>query len=161
MNWLMYPYWRIRQHFVKKDFLSQAEEEVTEEFLKVLLQFMKVSCFLDGYLRRSIKGFKGRIEFRSENKGIRVLAEFKDGYLHPKELKPNEDLVPPANASIIFKNPKAVKDFLLPPGGLTGRRDVLRALLNNEIRLEGNFNYVYRFGFLATHLQRHFLLPSG
>jgi len=157
MNWLLYPYWRIRQHYVKKNFLDCLKEEVAEEFLKVLLQFMKYACFLDAYLRRSIKDFQGRIEFRSENKGIRVLAEFRDGWLNPKELAPEEEIIPPPNASVIFKNPEAVRNFLLPPGGLTGRRDVLRALLNNEIRLEGNFNYIYRFGFLATHLQLPFL----
>ena len=157
MSWLLYPYWRIRQHFVRKDFLSLLKEEVTEEFLKALIQFLRFSCCLDGYLRRSINDFNGQIEFRSDNKGIRVVAEFKNGHLKPKELKPEEDLVPPANASVVFKNPEAVKNFLLPEGGLEGRRDVLRSLLNNEIRLEGNFNYIYRFGFLATHLQRHFL----
>jgi hypothetical protein len=150
MNWLLNPYWKIQ-------LVSQVKEEVTEEFLKILLQFLRISCCLDEYLRRSIKDFKGQIEFRSENKEIRVLAEFKDGYLNPKELEPDEKLVPPANASIVFKNSEAVKNFLLPPGGSQGRKDVLRSYLNNEIRLEGNLNYIYRFGFLATHLQRHFL----
>lgn len=161
MNWLLNPYWRIQRRLARKKFVNQVHEEVTEEFLKILLQFLRISCCLDKYLRRSIKDFNGQIEFRSENKEIRVLAEFKDGYLVPRELAPNEQLVPPANAGIVFKDPKAVKNFLLPPGGLKGRRDVLRALLNNEIRLEGNLNYIYRFGFLATHLQRHLLQPLG
>ena len=137
--------------------MNQVKEEVTEEFLKILLHFLRLSCLLDGYLRRSIRDFNGRIELRSEDKDIRVLAEFKDGYLNPKELKPDEPLVPPANASVVFKNPEAVKNFLLPPGGLQGRRDVLHSYLNNEIRLEGNLNYIYRFGFLATHVQLPFL----
>ena len=154
MNWLLNPYWKIQ-------LVNQVKEEVTEEFLKALLQFLRISCCFDKYLRRSIENFKGQIEFRSENKGIRVVAEFRDGYLHPRELKPNEQLTPPANASIVFKNPEAVKNFLLPPGGSEGRKDVLRSLLNNEIRLEGNFNYIYRFGFLATHVQRHLLQPLG
>jgi hypothetical protein len=156
MNWLLNPYWKIQRRLARDKFLNQVKEEVTEEFLIILLHFLRFCCYLDEYLRRSIKDFKGQIEFRSENKEIRVLAEFKDGYLNPKELQPDEELIPPANASIVFKNPEAVKNFLLPPGGSEGRRDVLRALLNNEIRLEGNLNYIYRFGFLATHLQLHF-----
>jgi hypothetical protein len=156
MSWLLYPYWRIRQHFVRKDFANLLKEEATEEFLKALLQFLRFACCLDGYLRQSIKGFNGKIELRSEDKGIRVLAEFKNGRLKPKELKPGEELVPPANASVVFKNPEAIKNFLLPKGGLEGRRDVLRSILNNEVRLDGNFNYIYRFGFLATHLQLQF-----
>ena len=156
MDWLLNPYWRLQHRLARKKFVNQVQEEVTEEFLKILLQFLRFSCYLDAYLRRSIKDFNGRIELRSDDKDIRVLAEFKNGRLNPKELKPDEELVPPANASIVFKNPEAVKNFLLPEGGLEGRRDVLRSYLNNEIRLEGNFNYIYRFGFLATHLQLHF-----
>ena len=161
MNWLLNPYWKIRRHFVRKNFVSQVQEEVTEEFLKILLQFLRFCSYLDEYLRQSIGTSKWKIELRSEDKDIRVLAEFENGHVKPRELEPNEQVVPPANASVVFKNPEAVKNFLLPPGGLQGRRDVLRSYLNNEIRLEGNLNYIYRFGFLATHLQRHFLLPSG
>ena len=157
MNWLLYPYWKIRRYFIRKDLVNQVKEDVTEEFLKILLQFLRFCCCVDDCLHRSIKDFNGRIEVRSEDKDIRVLAEFKNGQLFPKELEPNDELVPPANASIVFKDPEAVKNFLLPEGGLEGRRDVLRSLLNNEIKLEGNFNYIYRFGFLATHLQRYFL----
>ena len=161
MNWLFHPYWSFGKLLVRKSFVSQLKEEVTEEFVKILLQFLRISCCLDKYLRQSIENFNGKIEFRSENKGIRVVAEFRDGYLYPRELEPNEPLVPPANACVVFKNPEAVKNFLLPPGGLQGRRDVLRSYLNNEVRLEGNLNYIYRFGFLATHVQRHLLQPLG
>jgi hypothetical protein len=161
MNWLMYPYWKYRHHLVRKNFLECLEEEATEEFLKVLLQFLRFACFIDGYLRKSIKDFQGRIELRSEDKGIRVLAEFDNGSLKPSELDPEEELPTPANASIVFKNPEAIKNFLLPKGGLQGRRDVLRSILNNEVRLEGNFNYIYRLGFLATHLQLHLQRPLG
>ena len=30
---------------------------------------------------------------------------------------------------------------------------ILRSILNNEVILEGNFNYIYRFGFIANHIQ--------
>jgi len=161
MDWLLNPYWRIQRRLARKKFVNQVKEEVTEEFLEILLQFLRFCSYLDEYLRQSIGTSKWKIELRSEDKDIRVLAEFENGHVKPRELEPNEQVVPPANASVVFKNPEAVKNFLLPPGGLQGRRDVLRSYLNNEIRLEGNLNYVYRFGFLATHLQRHFLLPSG
>jgi hypothetical protein len=156
MNWLFYPYWKVQRCRARNRFLDQVKEEVTEEFLIILLRFLSLCCCLDKYLRDSIKEFNGSIEFRSANKRIRVLAEFRDGKLHPEEIEHGEPLVPPPNASVVFKNPEAVKNFLLPPGGLAGRRDVLRSYLNNEIKLEGNLNYIYRFGFLATHLQLHF-----
>jgi hypothetical protein len=153
MSWLFYPYWKIRSYFARKSFLDHFKEEAAEEFLKALIRFLSFSRYLDSYLRRSMKDFDGRIEFRSVDGGIRVLATFEKGRLRGRELKPHEELKPPADARVVFKDVAAVKNFLLPKGGLKGRRDVLRSLLNNEVRLEGNYNYIYRFGFLATHVQ--------
>ena len=153
MGWLLYPYRRIRRYFARKNFLKLLENEVAEEFLQVLLKLLRYSCYLDSYLRESMKGFNGLIQFRSKDNEIRVLAEFKKGRLKDHELKPNEELKETPNAHIVFKNADAVKNFLLPKGGIAGRRDVLRSLLKNEVKLEGNYNYIYRFGFLANHLQ--------
>ena len=161
MDWLLYPYWAIKRNLAKRRFLERLKEEAAEEFLEGLLQLLKISSHVDGYLRRSMKDFNGRIEFKSKNNEIRVLADFKNGCLDERELDPEEELRPPAHASIVFKDAAAVKNFLLPKGGLKGRRDVLRSLLKNEVNLEGNFNYIYRFGFLATHLQLQLLKALG
>jgi len=161
MDWLLYPYWAIRRHLVKSRFVDRLKNETAEEFLKGLLQVLKISCHVDGYLRRSIRDFEGRIEFRSKDNRIRVLADFSKGRLNKRELDADEVLQPPPNAGIVFKDAEAVKNFLLPKGGLKGRRDVLRSLLKNEVKLEGNFNYIYRFGFLASHLQLQLLKALG
>ena len=150
MDWLLYPYRRIRRYFIRKVFLKAIENEVAEEFLKLLLGLMSLSFLLDRNLRRHIEGFCGLIQFRSKDNEIRVLAEFKDNRLKRKELKPKEELKARPDATVIFKNAEALMNFLLPKGG---QRDILRSILNNEVILEGNFNYIYRFGFLANHLQ--------
>ena len=36
---------------------------------------------------------------------------------------------------------------------LSANRDILRGLLNNEVLVTGNLNYMYKFGFMANHLQ--------
>lgn len=153
MDWLLYPYWAIKRNLAERRFVERLKEEAAEEFLEALLQLLKVSSHLDGYLRRSMKDFNGRIELKSKNNQIRVLADFNNGRLEGRELDPEEELRPPPNASVVFKDAEAVKNFFLPKGGLEGRRDILRSLLKNEVKLEGNYNYIYRFGFLATHLQ--------
>jgi hypothetical protein len=126
---------------------------VAEEFLKLLLKLMSLSFFLDRDLRRNIEGFYGLIQFRSKDNKIRVLAEFGRNRLKRKELKPKQKLKATPNATVVFKNAEALMNFLLPRGG---QRDVLRSILRNEVILEGNFNYIYRFGFLANHLQLEF-----
>jgi hypothetical protein len=74
MNWLLNPYWRIQRRLARNKFLNQVKEEATEEFLIILLHFLRFCCYLDKYLRQSIEDFNGKIEFRSENKGIRVVG---------------------------------------------------------------------------------------
>ena len=150
MGWLVYPYRRIRRYFIGQAFLKCLTDEVAEEFLKLLLGLMSLSFLLDRDLRKHIEGFCGVIQFRSKDNEIRVLATFKNNRLKRKELKPEEKLKVTPNATLVFKNAKALMNFLLPKGG---KRDVLRSILRNEVRLEGNFNYIYRFGFLANHLQ--------
>ena len=150
MDWLLNPYRRICRYFIKRAFLKAFESEVAEEFLKLLLNLMSLSYILDRNLRRSIEGFSGLVQFRSKDNEIRVLAEFKNNRLKAKELKPKEELKQVPNVTAIFKDDQALMNFLLPKGG---KRDILRSLLNNEVVLSGNLNYIYRFGFLANHLQ--------
>ena len=60
MDWLLYPYWAIKRNLAKRRFLERLKEEAAEEFLEGLLQLLKISSHVDGYLRRSMKDFNGR-----------------------------------------------------------------------------------------------------
>ncbi|MDI6792320.1 MAG: hypothetical protein QME81_05555 [bacterium] len=153
MDWLLYPVRRIWRYLARRAFLKCLRDEVAEEFLEILLKLMSLSFCLDRNLRKNIEGFNGLIQFRSKDNEVRVLAEFKDNRLKAKELKPTEKLKATPNATVVFKNADALMNFLLPKGGGDGRRDILRPILENEVALEGNFNYIFRFGFLANHLQ--------
>ena len=154
MKLLSFLYGRIRYFFIKGPFIKCLDKEMTdevgEEFLELLLKLFDAARFFDPYLKKSMEGFNGRIQLRNENSQIRVLAEFKDNRLEANELEAEDELKPPPDATIIFKGYEALVNFLLPKGG---RRNILRSLLQNELRFEGNFNYIYRFGFLATHVQ--------
>ncbi len=150
MDKLMYPVRKVMFFFLKRAFLKCQRDEIAEEFLELLLKLMSVSFCLDKKLRKNIEGFRGVIQFRSKDNEIRVLAVFKNDKLEVKELKPKDKLQEAPNATVIFKDAEGLMNFLLPKGG---QRDVLRSILNNEVVLDGNWNYIYRFGFIATHLQ--------
>jgi len=150
LNW----YYRIRRWFIKRGFLKlldveRIEADIAEEFFKALLNLMRFSFIIDKEYRSYIKDFSGIIEIRSKDGKVRVLAKFKDNNMKVRELEPNEVSEAP-NVIVAFKDHIALMNFLLPKGG---RRDILRSLLNNEVILNGNLNYIYLFGFLATHLQ--------
>jgi len=124
-------------------FLNTLEDEAAETFLEVLLLFMKLKFMFDPSYRRNIENFKGRYQFKSRDNKITVLVELDNGKMDIKETL-SEDV----DVTVIFKDGRSLMNFLL-----SQNRDVLRGLLNNEINVNGNLNYIYKFAFMANHLQ--------
>lgn len=122
-------------------FLKSLEDETAETFLEMLLSYMKLKFILDPSYRRNIEDFKGRYQFKSRDNGVTVLVEFDNGKMDVKET-----LADDVDVTVIFKDGKALMNFLF-------HRDILKGLLNNEVTVNGNLNYMYKFGFMANHLQ--------
>jgi len=133
---------------VLKKFINCMESEFAEDFLKILLELMGVVLFVDSDYRKNIMGFKGRYQFRSSDDAITVAAVFDNDALDV-----SEEVIEKPNISITFKNGKALMNYLLSP-----KPDVLGSMLRQEVRLEGNLNYLYRFAYLAKRLQ---LMATG
>lgn len=133
-------WWRGR---VAKRFFRSLENEAAEEFLKLLLKLMSLALRLDKGFRRNIDGFKGRYQFRTGDNSVTVAAIFTG-----KGLKVKEELMPDPDVSVIFKDGRALVNFLLATD-----RDILRFVLNNEVVVKGNTNYIFKFGYMANHIQ--------
>lgn len=149
MNWLMNIvnrlinlYWKWLEKRVEKKLLKSIQSETSEEFLELLLKLMRLAFKVDKEFRRNIEGFKGKCQFRSIDNSVTMAAVF-DG----KELKVKEELLPDPNVSVIFKDGQSLMNYLLSD------RDILKLVLNNEVVLKGNTNYMLKFGFMANHLQ--------
>jgi hypothetical protein len=56
---------------------------------------------------------------------------------------------PDWQALVRYKDSQAMWSMLLGGGDI-----LFDSLLNNTVEVEGNLNYIYRFGFLARDLQR-------
>jgi len=126
-----------------EQFLKSLEDETAETFLETLLLFMRLKFVLDPSYRRNIEDFKGRYQFKSKDGGVTVLVEFNDGKMDVKER-----LAEDVDVTVIFKDGRSLVNFLL-----SKNKDILRGLLHNEINVIGNLNYIYKFGFMANHLQ--------
>jgi len=124
-------------------FLNTLEDEAAETFLEVLLLFMELKFMFDPSYRRNIENFKGRYQFKSRDNKITVLVELDNGKMDIKETL-SEDV----DVTVIFKDGRSLMNFLL-----SRNKDILRGLLNNEINVNGNLNYIYKFAFMANHLQ--------
>lgn len=143
MAWLpkiLRKWWRRR---VERRFLKCLESETAEEFLELLLKLMSLSFKIDEDFYRNIKGFTGRYQFRSIDNSVTIAALFTG-----KDLKVKERLIPDADVSVIFKDSKSLMNYLLATD-----RDILRLVLNNEVVLKGNINYMLKFGYMADHIQ--------
>jgi len=123
--------------------VEQFYGKVTDEFLELLLRGMELSfCLLKGY-RENIKGFKGTYVFTTEDGQVGCSAVFADGDLDV-ETKPRS----PYEARVTFTDAKALWRFLL-----SQNQDILNSILANDVDVDGNLNYIYKFGFLARDLQ--------
>ncbi len=122
--------------------------ELAEEFLKILLEAMKVAFFFDHDYRKNIAGFSGRYLFRSTDHAINVAATFANEVMEVTE----EEIANP-HVTVIFKDGRALMNFLL-----CGNPDILGSMLRQEVTPEGNLNYLYKFAYMARRLQ---LMAAG
>ena len=143
MTWLLNIFRRWQRKRVESRFLKCLESEAAEEFLELLLKLMSLAFKIDKDFQRNIKGFTGRYQFRSVDNSITIAALFTG-----KDLKVKERLIPDADVSVIFKDGRSLMNYLLATD-----RDILRLILNNEVMLKGNVNYMLKFGYMANHLQ--------
>ncbi|MBA3014449.1 MAG: hypothetical protein FP815_05790 [Desulfobulbaceae bacterium] len=120
------------------------ESGVADTFLETLLRLMALVLTFDHDFRRNIKGFKGRYLFKSKDGGVTAGAIFENS-----RLTVSSGAVANPNITILFNDGRALMDFLLTP-----KPDILGSMLRQEISLNGNLNYLYKFAYMARRLQR-------
>jgi hypothetical protein len=134
---------RYRADRLIRKFNACFASEATEDFLAVLLDLMGLVACLDPEFRRNLKDFDGRYLFKSQDQAITVTAQFRNQLLVVTE-KPIND----AHVTVCFKNASALMNLLRTP-----KPDILGSLLRQEVRVEGNLNYLYKFAYMAQHLR--------
>ena len=132
-----------RAQSAARKFVETLESEKAEGFLEVLLKLMGLVFCLDKDFQRNILNFNGRYLFRSRDRRITVAAVFKDN-----RLKVTEEEIGDTHMTVIFRNAKALMAFLLSP-----KPDILGSMLRQDITVDGNLNYLYKFAYMAKHLQ--------
>ncbi len=126
-----------------KDIFESFDSEITEEFLELLLNAMRISYFFNRDLRKNIESFEGRYLFKSRDGKITVAAIFEDG-----RMKVMEKEIGDTDITISFRSAKALRDFIFSP-----KPDILGSILRQDVVVDGNFNYMYKFAYMAKHLQ--------
>ncbi|MBP1730635.1 MAG: glycyl radical enzyme [Deltaproteobacteria bacterium] len=104
--------------------------------------------------------FTGILLFQTRDGSVRKYVQFRDG-----RLETHEKMTEKPNVTITFTDGTALVNFLFSPvrgylndfiadGDVDAQHsfDILTGMLKNELTVDGNLNYLYRFGFLANHL---------
>lgn len=122
---------------------EQLETDFTEEILEMLLKTMSLAFLLSGKYRRNIEHFKGSYVFKSRDNSFVIGAVFDNA-----EMKVHDGPIEKPSITILFRDPAALRNFIFSP-----KPDILNAILRQDITLEGNFNYLYKFAYMANHLR--------
>ena len=131
-----------------KVFQAQVEGSVTDAFLEILLRSMDTAFNLDSRYRilrgyqRNIEGFRANYVFNTKDGRVAASASFRDGDM----IVFNQGLGQ-WDVKVTFEDSKALRDFLF-----SENRDIVDSLLGNKVSLDGNLNYIYKFGFMARDL---------
>jgi hypothetical protein len=123
---------------------EQLYGKITGDFLQLLLGGMELACCASKDYRRNIENLQATYSFRTKDGRVGCSAVFHDG-----DMRVESTAKSPYDALISFKDAQALWRFLL-----SGNQDVLNSILANEVDIDGNLNYIYKFAFMAADLER-------
>jgi len=146
LNWILMR--ERRAETLMKEWKESIDAELTEEFLQLLLNAMRLIFFINPDYRKNIENFQGRYLFCSRDDKITMSAVFEDG-----KMKVREGAIEDFDVTVNFRNAKALRNYILSP-----KPDILGSLLRQDVVPNGNLNYLYKFAFMAKRLQ---LMATG
>ena len=126
----------------RRGLLRELEGEATKEFLDILLHLMELRFLVDSDYRENIKNFTGAYRIKDQAGELNYLVKFHNGKMDFTR----DDPVSKADVTLTFDKMSTLRDLLLAI-----KTDVLQVILKNQVLVEGNYNYLYKFGFMANH----------
>ncbi len=127
-----------------KGLIEELSEKVTDKFLESLLAGMDLAFALSKDYRKNIRDFQGRYLFRTANDVVAAAATFKDG-----DMEYHREAIDDWDVRVTFKDYEALNAFLF-----SRDQDILDSVLANDVEVDGNLNYIYKFGFMVRDLRR-------
>ncbi len=110
-----------------------------DKMFEGLLVGMRFVLNHSGPLRTSTEGFDAAYVFKTEDGAIDASVIFVDG-----EMKVDPHERAEWDVRVVFEDVGAFLEYIL-----SDDQDILNTILENKVEVEGNLNYLYRFGHLA------------
>lgn len=139
---------------------KQLLEKTTDRLVELLLRAMSLSFYLlkkdvdyQNHLRDSEgRYFGGRYLFQTTKEdAIIASAVFANG-----DMRVRKDAISEWDVKVTFTDGKALRKFLFSED-----QDIINSLAENEVEVEGNLNYIYKFGFMAKDLLQRLNVVLG
>ena len=140
-NHLLFRFMRARKAVEK--IAALLGPQFTEDMIVMLLDGMCLLFLISDRYRRNIEQFEGRYVFRSMDGSFAVSALFQKGKMKVRKGETDDP-----DITVNFKNSQALMNFIFSP-----KPDVLNAMLNQDVVLDGNLNYLYKFAYMANHVR--------
>jgi hypothetical protein len=123
---------------------DELEGKLTDKFVELLLCGMDLAFILFASYRRNLRDFRAAYVLRTADQRVAASALFGNGRMTVRS-----NAVADPNVTITFKDPASLRRFLFSKD-----QDILSSILANEVEVDGNLNYVYKFGYMARDLTR-------
>jgi hypothetical protein len=118
------------------------EDVLATALLEILLDGMSLAFVLLWGFRRNLAGFSGKYLFRTANDGVARGALFAS-----RRMQVLRGEFADYDVAVTFKDSAALLRFLF-----SHDQDILDSLLSNDVAVDGNVNYIYKFAFMARDL---------
>ena len=118
------------------------EDVLATALLEILLDGMSLAFVLLSGFRRNLAGFSGKYLFRTANDGVARGALFASRRMQVLRWEFTD-----YDVAVTFKDSAALLRFLF-----SHDQDILDSLLSNDVAVDGNVNYIYKFAFMARDL---------
>jgi hypothetical protein len=110
---------------------------------QTLLELICLAYSSNVDLRRHIRNIKAKYMFCFRDHDKHISLEIKNGGM--RVFQGNIDL---PDVSLTFRNSKALRDLLF-----ADKPDILEAILKQDVEIDGNLTYIFKFIYLVRHLQ--------
>lgn len=126
---------------------EELEGEVMNGFFSLLLEALGLLIIFAPFWRKSVKGFRGRYQFMSEDGDIHTSVVFARSRLFGTRMRVEDGSIDKSDVTLRFRNGQALYSFLL-----SGGSDIFSAILDNKLSFSGNINYLLKFAYLSQHV---------
>lgn len=126
--------------------INQLKDKATDSLIELLLNGMDLCFCLSRSFRKNLTGYKGNILIETKDGAVKAGARFSNS-----KMTVIQESIDDWDVRIQVKNPETLRKFIF-----SKNNDIINAILENNVNVDGNLNHVYKFSFMIRDLANRF-----